>query len=121
MTAWWQPGCLTRRMRRGEGTGYGLGCLEKIGGLKKFKNEIIEGTVVLHKDHKHQDSDQYAMVEARLYYGKNLVYATEKASVMREAIDLIAEKLERQLIKHQGKQRQVDREAIRKMKESEIE
>ena len=94
---------------------------EKIGGLKKFKDHIIEGTVVLHKDHRHQDSDKKALVEARLYIGKNLIYATEAASVMREAIDLVAEKLERQLIKEVEKSRHKDREELREMKEFDPE
>jgi putative sigma-54 modulation protein len=93
---------------------------EKLGSLEKFKEHIIEGHVVLHKDKRHQDSDKFANVEARLYVGKNLIYAKKSASVMREAIDLVAEKLERQLIKHGDKSRQKNRKELRNLKESNI-
>lgn len=93
---------------------------EKIGGLEKFKDHIIEGNVVMHTDKRHQDSDKYANIEVRLYIGKNLIYGKESGSVMREAIDLVAEKLERQLIKYEGKNSKIDREEIRQMKEANI-
>lgn len=93
---------------------------EKIGGLEKFKDHILEGHAVMHTDKRHQDSDKYANVEVRLYIGKDLIYGKESGSAMREAIDLVAEKLERQLIKYTGKSKRIDREEIRNLKETEI-
>lgn len=93
---------------------------EKITGLEKFKDHILEGHVVMHTDKRHQDSDKYANAEVRLYIGKDLIYGKESGSAMREAIDLVAEKLERQLIKHEGKDNGIDREKIRHLKEADI-
>ena len=90
---------------------------EKIEGLEKFISPILEGHAVLEIDKKHHNSDKFATIEVRIPIGKELFYGKESGINMEEAIDLVAEKLEKQLLKFKDKMHHKDKEALKELKE----
>lgn len=90
---------------------------KKIEGLEKFISPILEAHAVLETDKKHHNSDKFATIEVRIPIGKELFYGKESGITMEEAIDLVAEKMEKQLLKFKDKMHYKDKEVLKELKE----
>ena len=77
---------------------------EKIGGLARFENSIIECRVDLSKNMHHQKGNIYRFeVNLKLSYYKKLIRSVVIAENMMSAIDQVKDKLQRQITKVKSK------------------
>ncbi len=72
---------------------------EKVNRLEKFYEHILEGEIVLFKDHV---SD---IAEGRIHLGHTVITARGEATDMYEAVSALAEKMQIQLQRYEGKLR----------------
>lgn len=78
---------------------------EKIGKLSKFSRRIIRVGVELDVDHN-VTKGLKNRIEVWIYLPGKTIQAGIKAEHMREAIDLVYPKLERQLVSYEGRKRE---------------
>lgn len=78
---------------------------EKIGKLSRFSRRIIRIGVELDVDHN-VTKGMKNRIEVWIYLPGKTIQAGLKAEHMREAIDLVYPKLERQLVAYEGKKRE---------------
>ncbi len=76
---------------------------EKIGSLTKFFDGIMEARVELQVSKNKNKSDDKFRCEVNLYVPRDLIRATENASEMHAAIDLVMPKLRRSIDKYKEK------------------
>ncbi len=70
---------------------------EKFSKLEKFNNHIIEGEIVLFKDHVSE------IAEGKIHLGHTVIAARGEATDMYDAVNDLAEKVLVQLQRHDGK------------------
>ena len=75
---------------------------EKLGAVHKLSNDIISLRVDISRDTHHNKGDVFR-VEVNLNIPKKLIRVVENKPDVREAIDLVADKLSRQLRDVKGK------------------
>ncbi len=73
---------------------------DKIGGLSKYDSGIMEANVDISKDTHHQKGCVYRFeVNMKSNRNKNLLRAEANGETIMEAVDLVKDKLHRQIIK----------------------
>ncbi len=75
---------------------------EKIGSLSKYVKRVVEVDVELEVDKKHKSGEIYRS-EVTMYVPRDVLRATEKATDMYAAIDLVIPKLKKQIEKYKAK------------------
>lgn len=75
---------------------------DKLGKLDRFSDQIVDAKVVMSYDHK-QHATEPARVEVQLNVPNGIVRAEENGADTYAAIDLVVDKLERQLKRFKGR------------------
>lgn len=75
---------------------------EKIGGLQRFFNNVIDGRVEIEKNTHHQKGYVFNVL-VNLVVPNELIRATDVQENLYAAIDVVKEEIERQLLEKKGK------------------
>lgn len=75
---------------------------EKVGQLEKYLKRVVEADVELVVDKKHRSGEIFR-AEVMLFVPKDMLRASEQATDMYAAIDLVMPKLKRQIEKYKAK------------------
>ncbi|MEK7103044.1 MAG: ribosome-associated translation inhibitor RaiA [Patescibacteria group bacterium] len=93
---------------------------EKVGNMEKYISGMKEAHVILEKDSHHNKGD-VAHVEISLHSATEgeVLMSEDTASDMHEALDNAVGKLKHVIEKYKGTRNQVDKEAVRQLRETE--
>jgi putative sigma-54 modulation protein len=75
---------------------------EKVGRLERYLKRVVEADVELEVDRKHRSGEIFR-AEVMLFVPRDVLRATEQATDMYAAIDLVMPKLKRQIEKYKDK------------------
>ncbi len=93
---------------------------EKVGNVTKYLSDIKEAHVILEQETHHNKGD-VAHVEISVHsaIGGEVLMSEDTASDMHEALDNAVGKLKHVIERYKGTRNQVDKEAVRELRETE--
>lgn len=92
---------------------------EKLGKLKKYFEQINETDVVFHVDDS-KEKDKKNSVEVTIWANGTTIHAEESAQDLYAAVDVVVDKLERQIKRYKEKLKTKDRKRLNEAKERAI-
>ena len=87
---------------------------KKLNRMKRNLDSVIDITVLLAVDNN-SDKDKRQRAEIKLNMSGKTLHAESVSSDLYAAIDLLMDKLDRQLVKHKTKSKEHGRESVKKM------